>query len=108
VAVAPSPAFAQSPASNRRATEPPLPHLRAQVQANRKEHRERAKARDLKALAYALAHGFALNLAQDTYIEKPPVPVAIRTQMVPTLEVANGPDSFPYRDPKAEVGSPRR
>jgi hypothetical protein len=30
----------------------------------------------------------------------------MRTQMVPILEVANGPDSFPYRDREAEVGSP--
>jgi hypothetical protein len=46
-----------------------------------------AKARDLKAVAYALGQGLALNLAQDAYIEGVPVPGAMRTQMVPILRL---------------------
>jgi hypothetical protein len=43
--------------------------------------------KDPKLLAYALGQGLALNLKQDAYIERVPVPVAMRTQMVPTLRL---------------------
>jgi hypothetical protein len=46
-----------------------------------------AKARDLKAVAYALGQGLALNLAQDAYIERVPAPAAMRTQMAPILRL---------------------
>jgi hypothetical protein len=39
------------------------------------------------AVAYALGRGLAFNLAEDADIERVPVPVAMRAQMVPILRL---------------------
>jgi hypothetical protein len=85
--VASSAAFAQSPASYRaqlnrhcRAFTPKFKRIERDIE-------KAAKARDLKAVAYALGQGLALNLAQDAYSEGVPVPGAMRTQMVPILRL---------------------
>ena len=85
--VAPSAASAQSPSAYRaqlnrhcRTFTPKFKRIEADI-------RKAVSTKDPKLLAYALGQGLALNLRQDAYIEKVPVPVAMRTQMVPTLRL---------------------
>src|SRR3954451_12476302 len=85
--VAPSTAFAQSPSAYRaqlnRHCRTFTPKFK-QVEANVK----RAVAtKDPKLLASALGRGLVLNLNQDAYIEKIPVPAALHTQMAPILRL---------------------
>jgi len=85
--VAPSAAVAQTPSAYRAQLNG---HCRTftpkfkQVEANL---RRAVSTKDPKLLASALGQGLVLNLRQDAYIEKVPVPTALRTQMVPTLRL---------------------
>jgi hypothetical protein len=85
--VAPSAAVAQSPAAYRaqlnRHCRTFTPKFK-RIEANLKKA---VSTKDPKLLAAALGLGLALNLKQDAYIEKVPVPAAMRTQMVPTLRL---------------------
>lgn len=81
--VAPSPALAESPAGYRAQLNRHCRTFTPKFKRIEKDLAKAAKARDLKAVAYALGQGLALNLAQDAYIERVPVPVGMRTQMVP-------------------------
>lgn len=85
--VAPSAALAQSPASYRVQLNGHCRTFTPKFKRIERDIEKAAKARDLKAVAYALGRGLALNLAQDAYIERVPVPVAMRAQMVPTLRL---------------------
>ncbi len=83
--VAPSAAAAQSPAAYRtqlnrhcRTFTPKFKRIEADL-------KKAVSTKDPKLLAYALGQGLALNLKQDAYIERVPVPVAMRTQMAPTF-----------------------
>jgi hypothetical protein len=85
--VAPSAAAAQSPSAYRaqlnrhcRTFTPKFKRVEADI-------KKAVSTKDPKLLAYALGQGLALNLKQDAYIEKVRVPVAMRTQMVPTLRL---------------------
>src|SRR6059058_6668570 len=85
--VAPSAAVAQTPSAYRAQLNG---HCRTftpkfkQVEANL---RRAVSTKDPKLLASALGQGLVLNLRQDAYIEKVPVPAALRTQMVLTLRL---------------------
>jgi hypothetical protein len=85
--VAPSAALAQSPSAYRaqlnRHCRTFTPKFK-RIEANLKKA---VSTKDPKLLAAALGLGLALNLKQDAYIEKVPVPAAMRTQMVPTLRL---------------------
>ena len=85
--VAPSAALAQSPSAYRaqlnRHCRTFTPKFK-RIEANLKKA---VRTKDPKLLAAALGLGLALNLKQDGYIEKVPVPAAMRTQMVPTLRL---------------------
>ena len=85
--VAPSAAVAQSPAAYRaqlnRHCRTFTPKFK-RIEANLKKA---VSTKDPNLLAAALGLGLALNLKQDAYIEKVPVPAAMRTQMVPTLRL---------------------
>ena len=85
--VAPSAAVAQTPSAYRaqlnRHCRTFTPKFK-RIEANLKKA---VSTKDPKLLAAALGLGLALNLKQDAYIEKVPVPAAMRTQMVPTLRL---------------------
>jgi hypothetical protein len=85
--VAPSAAVAQNPSAYRaqlnRHCRTFTPKFK-QVEANLKRA---VSTKDAKLLANALGQGLALNLKQDAYIERVPVPAVMRTQMVPTLRL---------------------
>jgi len=85
--VAPSAAPAQSPSAYRaqlnRHCRTFTPKFK-RIEANLKKA---VSTKDPKLLAAALGLGLALNLKQDAYIEKVPVPAAMRSQMVPTLRL---------------------
>jgi hypothetical protein len=85
--VASSAAFAQSPASYRAQLNRHCRTFTPKFKRIERDIEKAAKARDPKAVAYALGQGLALNLAQDAYIEGVPVPGAMRTQMVPILRL---------------------
>jgi hypothetical protein len=83
--VAPSAASAQSPSAYRtqlnrhcRTFTPKFKRIEADL-------KKAVSTKDPKLLAYALGQGLALNLKQDAYIERVPVPAAMRTQMLPTF-----------------------
>ena len=85
--VAPPVATAQSPSAYRaqlnrhcRTFTPKFKRIEADL-------KKAVSTKDPKLLANALGQGLALNLKQNAYIERAPVPVAMRTQMVPTLRV---------------------
>jgi hypothetical protein len=85
--VAPSAAVAQSPGAYRaqlnrhcRAFTPRFKRIEADL-------KKAADAKDPKLLAYALGQGLALNLKQDAYIARVPVPAPLRARMVPTLRL---------------------
>jgi hypothetical protein len=84
---APSAALAQSPSAYRaqlnRHCRTFTPKFK-RIEANLKKA---VSTKDPKLLAAALGLGLALNLKQDAYIEKVPVPAAMRTQMGPTLRL---------------------
>jgi hypothetical protein len=85
--VAPTTALAQSPSAYRAQLNG---HCRTftprfkQVEANLKRA---VRTRDPKLLASALGQGLALNLKQDAYIERVPVPAALHAQMTPILRL---------------------
>jgi hypothetical protein len=85
--VASSAAFAQSPASYRAQLNGHCRTFTPKFKRVERDIEKAAKARDLKAVAYALGRGLALNLAQDAYIERVPVTGAMRMQMVPILRL---------------------
>jgi len=90
--VAPSAAVAQSPSAYRaqlnRHCRTFTPKFK-QVEANL---RRAVSTKDPKLLASALGQGLALNLKQDAYIERVPVPAAMHAQMVPTLRLLRAVD----------------
>jgi len=85
--VAPTAALAQSPSAYRaqlnRRCRTFTPKFK-QVEANLKKA---VSTKDPRLLASALGQGLALNLKQDAYIERLPVPAAMRAQMVPILRL---------------------
>ena len=86
-AVASSAALAQSPAGYRAQLNSHCRTFTPKFKQIERDLERAAKAKDLKAVAQALGRGLALNLAQDAYIERVPVPGAMRTQMAPILRL---------------------
>jgi hypothetical protein len=56
--------------------------------------RQAANAKNAEAYGAALGHAIRLILTQDAYIERAPVPVAMRAQMKPILQLFRTADSY--------------
>ena len=85
--VAPSAASAQTPAGYRAQLNGLCRGYTPKLRADEKAIQRATKAKDWKAVGYALGHYLVLALAQDRQIESTPVPSAMRTQMTPVLRL---------------------
>ena len=85
--VAPSAAAAQSPTSYRAQLNRVCRSYTPKLKRDSQKMRQAANAKDAEAFGAALGHAIRLILTQDAYIEKAPVPVSMRAQMKPILQL---------------------
>jgi hypothetical protein len=91
--VAPSAAAAQSPTSYRAQLNRVCRSYTPKLKRDSEKMRKAANARDAEAYGAALGHAIRLVLAQDAYIENAPIPVAMRAEMKPILQLFRTADS---------------
>ena len=92
--LAPSAAAAQSPASYRAQLNRVCRSYTPKLRRDSEKMRQAANAKNAEAYGAALGHAIRLILTQDAYIERAPVPVAMRAQMKPILQLFRTADSY--------------